>query len=92
MCITPVPGHSEWIATGRRNGAVHLWDIEKGARACECMNGNAGLHVQLIVQLEEKVDEIVASPTRLLCLHDDEKKVTIVNLSDTSACPCVLQW
>ena len=31
--ITPVPGHSELFVTGHRNGAVHLWDIEKGARA-----------------------------------------------------------
>jgi WD40 repeat protein len=36
--ITPVPGHSELFVTGHDNGAVHLWDIEKGARACECMH------------------------------------------------------
>jgi hypothetical protein len=23
-CITPVPGHSDWIAIGHDNGAVHL--------------------------------------------------------------------
>jgi WD40 repeat protein len=37
-CIAPVPGHSEWIVGGGDDGAVHLWDIEKGAQACECMN------------------------------------------------------
>ena len=38
-CITPVPGHSEWIVTGHWNGVVHLWDIgDKGAHACECRN------------------------------------------------------
>jgi WD40 repeat protein len=38
ICITPVPGHPELLVTGHRDGAVHLWDIEKGARACECRN------------------------------------------------------
>jgi hypothetical protein len=38
ICVTPVPGHSGLLVTGHRNGAVHLWDIEKGARACACMN------------------------------------------------------
>ena len=37
-CITPVPGHPELLITGHENGAVHLWDIEKGERAYECMN------------------------------------------------------
>ena len=37
--ITRVPGHSELIVTGHKNGAVRLWDIgDKGARACECRN------------------------------------------------------
>ena len=38
VCITPVPAHPELLVTCHENGAVHLWDIEKGARACECRN------------------------------------------------------
>ena len=37
-CMTPVPGHSKLLVTGHYDGAVHLWDIKKGARACECRN------------------------------------------------------
>ena len=82
-CITPVPGHSELIVTGHDNGDVHLWDIgDKGARACECMNVNAGVHVRQIVQLEKGVDEIVASSTRLMCSYDDNMKVAIVHFDD----------
>ena len=84
MCITPVPGHSELIVTGHFNGAVHLWDIgDKGARACECMNVNAGVHVRQIVQFEKRmVDEIVTSSTRLMCLYDYNTKVAIVHFTD----------
>ncbi len=84
-CITPVPGHSELIVTGHLNGDVHLWDIGKGARACECMNVNAGVHVRQIVQLakrkQQRVDFIVASSTRLMCSYDN-KTVEIVHLGD----------
>ena len=33
--FTPVPGHFELIITNHENGAINLWDIEKGACACE---------------------------------------------------------
>jgi len=86
-CITPVPGHSEFIVTGHKNGAVHLWDIgDKGARACECMNVNAGGYVRQIVQLEKLVNNIVASSRRLMCSYDykmlHNEKVAIVHFDD----------
>jgi WD40 repeat protein len=79
-CVTPVSGHFELLVTGHANGAVHLWDTgDKGERACESMNINAGVHVRRIMQLEKRVDEITASSTRLMCLYDDYKTVAIVH-------------
>jgi WD40 repeat protein len=85
--IMPVPDHSELLVTGHYNGAVHLWDIgNKGARACECMNVKAGVHVRRIVQFANSVDKIVASSTRLLCSYHDtlqySMKVAIVYFDD----------
>jgi hypothetical protein len=82
-CITPVPGHSELLITGHEHGGVHLWDIgDKGARARECKNVNAGVHVRQIVRLEEKVNAIAALSTRIMCLRDHYRKVTIVHFDD----------
>jgi WD40 repeat protein len=81
-CFTPVPGHSELIVTGHDNGDVRLWDIDKGARAWECMNVNAGVHVRQIVQLEKCVHAIVASSTRLMCSYDYTQKAAIVHFGD----------
>jgi WD40 repeat protein len=69
-CITSVPDHSELLLTGHHNGAVHLWDIEKGKLACECMNVNTGVHVRDIVRLK-KVHVIDASSTRLVVLNNN---------------------
>jgi hypothetical protein len=80
LCITPVPGHSELVVTGDENGNIHLWDIEdKGVRACECMNVTAGAHVRKIEQLENRVNHIVASSTRLMCSCDYNMKMAIVH-------------
>jgi hypothetical protein len=82
-CITPVPGHSELLVTGHESGDVHLWDIgDKGVRAYECMNVNAGVHVRRIMRLEKRVDEIVASSTRLMCSYDDYKTLAIIHFDD----------
>jgi hypothetical protein len=84
MCVTPVPGYPELIVACRDNGAVHLWDIEKGARAYECMHANAGVHVRQIVQLERPVVKIVASSTRFMCEYGgfENKRVSIVYFND----------
>ncbi len=37
------------------------------ARACECMNVNADVHVRQIAQLEKDLSAIVASSTQLMC-------------------------
>ena len=79
LCITLVPDHSELLVTGHSKGGVHLWDIgDKGARACDCMNVNAGVHVRQIVRLEKRVNEIVASSMRLMCSYGDYKTMVAI--------------
>ena len=46
---------------------------------------NAGVHVRQIVQLEKRVEEIVASSTRLMCSYDDNEKVAIVHFDDENS-------
>ncbi|CAM5998920.1 unnamed protein product [Sphagnum balticum] len=83
MCSAPVPGHSELLVTGHKNGDVNMWDIgDKGERPCECMNVTAGGHVRQIVRLEKSVNKIVASSTRLMCSYDTQMKVALVHFDD----------
>jgi hypothetical protein len=68
---------------GHNGGAVHLWDIgDKGARAYKWMNVTAGVHVRKMMELEERVYKIVASPTRLMCLYGNGTAVAIVHFDD----------
>ncbi len=59
LCMSSVAEHSELIITGGDDGAVHLWNINKG------------VHVRKIVQLESAVTQIVASSSRLMCAYGD---------------------
>ena len=46
------------------------------------MDVNAGVHVRQIVQLENGVNEIVASSKRLMCLCNCNKTVAIVHFDE----------